>query len=94
VLKALGPHGVLINVARGSVVDEEALMTALCATGTIMSAGLDVFAREPHVPQALDRSWSMSRCCRMSARPRSTRATRWANCKSIISFPSPPAKGR
>ena len=52
VLKALGPDGVLINIARGSVIDEEALVTAL-RDRTILSAGLDVFAREPHVPQGL-----------------------------------------
>jgi lactate dehydrogenase-like 2-hydroxyacid dehydrogenase len=52
VLKALGPDGVLINVARGSVVDEAALITAL-RDGTILAAGLDVFAQEPQVPQAL-----------------------------------------
>lgn len=52
VLAALGPQGVLINVARGSVVDEVALVDAL-RNGTIMSAGLDVFADEPRVPQAL-----------------------------------------
>ena len=52
VFEALGPTGVLINVARGSVVDEEALVEAL-RNRTIMSAGLDVFADEPRVPQAL-----------------------------------------
>lgn len=52
VLKALGPRGVLINVARGSVVDEDALIAAL-KDGTIMAAGLDVFAKEPNVPAAL-----------------------------------------
>jgi lactate dehydrogenase-like 2-hydroxyacid dehydrogenase len=52
VLKALGPNGVLINMARGSVVDEPALIEAL-KSRTIYSAGLDVFANEPHVPKEL-----------------------------------------
>ena len=52
VLKALGPSGVLINVSRGSVVDERALIEAL-GTGTILGAGLDVYEDEPHVPAEL-----------------------------------------
>jgi lactate dehydrogenase-like 2-hydroxyacid dehydrogenase len=48
----MGPDGVLINVARGSVIDEQALVEAL-RSGTIRSAGLDVFENEPKVPQAL-----------------------------------------
>ncbi|HEV3161238.1 MAG TPA: 2-hydroxyacid dehydrogenase [Xanthobacteraceae bacterium] len=52
VLNALGPDGILINMARGSVVDEPALIKAL-AEKRVMAAGLDVFAKEPEVPQEL-----------------------------------------
>ena len=52
VLRALGPDGILINVSRGSVVDQQALIGAL-RSGTILGAGLDVYQDEPHVPQEL-----------------------------------------
>jgi len=51
-LKALGPNGILINIGRGSTVDEPALIEAL-QNRTIFAAGLDVFATEPKVPDAL-----------------------------------------
>ena len=52
VLAALGPDGILVNMARGSVVDQPALIKAL-QEKTIMSAGLDVYANEPNVPPEL-----------------------------------------
>lgn len=54
VLKVLGKKGVLINIARGKIVDEKALIDAL-ENGVIYGAGLDVFENEPDVPSALCR---------------------------------------
>ena len=52
VLEALGPDGVLVNIARGSLVDETALIEAL-RTGKILAAGLDVYEQRAERPEAL-----------------------------------------
>ena len=51
-LDALGPDGVIVNISRGGVIDETAMVERL-ADRRIAGAGLDVFAHEPHVPEAL-----------------------------------------
>ena len=52
VLRALGPKGILVNIARGSVIDEPAMVSVLLE-GALGGAGLDVFDKEPKVPDAL-----------------------------------------
>jgi hydroxypyruvate reductase len=74
VLAALGSKGYLINVARGSVVDEAALVQALQA-GTIAGAGLDVYEDEPNVPAAL---WAMPNVVLTPHMASATRETRQA----------------
>jgi lactate dehydrogenase-like 2-hydroxyacid dehydrogenase len=52
VLEALGPEGILVNISRGSIVDQDALISAL-RRGTLGGAALDVFEDEPNVPDSL-----------------------------------------
>jgi len=80
VLKALGPNGILVNMARGSVVDEEALIEAL-KNRTIYSAGLDVFANEPHVPKEL---MDMEHVCLFPHLGSSTEVTRAAMDNLVV----------
>jgi lactate dehydrogenase-like 2-hydroxyacid dehydrogenase len=54
-LQKLGPDGYLVNISRGSVIDQQALVAAL-ADKTIAGAGLDVYEKEPHAPDALTAS--------------------------------------
>jgi lactate dehydrogenase-like 2-hydroxyacid dehydrogenase len=74
VLAALGKKGTIVNIARGSIIDEPALVQALEA-GTIKAAGLDVFVDEPHVPKAL---WSMDNVVLLPHVGSATRETRQA----------------
>ena len=70
VLTALGPDGILINMARGSVVDEAALIKAL-QDKTILSAGLDVYRARARSAAGADRDGATSCCFPISARRRS-----------------------
>ena len=75
ILDALGPKGILVNVARGTIVDEPALVDAL-REGRLGGAGLDVFEDEPHVPEAL---WGMDQVVLQPHRraPRRKPAKQW-----------------
>lgn len=73
VLEALGPEGVLVNVARGSVVDTAALIAALAA-GRLGAAALDVCEGQPHVPEALRKSERVLLTPHMGSATHETRA--------------------
>lgn len=72
VLRALGPQGILVNIARGSVVDDAALVEAL-RSGELGGAGLDVFTDEPRVPAALLDMDNVSLMPHVSSNTRETR---------------------
>jgi lactate dehydrogenase-like 2-hydroxyacid dehydrogenase len=80
VLDALGPSGILINVSRGSVVEEDALVAAL-SEKRLGGAGLDVFAHEPDVPKTL---WSMDNVVLMPHQASATIETRRAMADLVL----------
>jgi lactate dehydrogenase-like 2-hydroxyacid dehydrogenase len=80
VLEALGPEGVFINVGRGTTVDEPALIRAL-SDGTIMAAGLDVFANEPEVPPELT---ALPNACLLPHVASASRSTRKAMADLMV----------
>jgi len=83
VLAALGKKGTLINIARGSIVDEPALVAALQA-GTIKGAGLDVFADEPHVPAPLLKMDNVVLLPHVGSATRETRQAMGDLCKANL----------
>jgi len=80
VMRALGPQGILVNVARGTVVDEAAMVKCL-QEGALGGAALDVFEEEPKVPEAL---WTMENVVLVPHIGSGTRETRAAMCKLTI----------
>src|SRR5215472_1314923 len=83
VLAALGKKGTLINIARGSIVDEPALVAALQA-GTIKGAGLDVFADEPHIPATLLKMDNVVLLPHVGSATRETRQAMGDLCKANL----------
>lgn len=81
VLDALGPRGILVNVSRGSVVDEAALIEAL-EYGSIAGAALDVFENEPEVPERLRRLANVLLTPHIGS---ATQATRQAMADLVVS---------
>jgi len=80
VMRALGPQGILVNVARGTVVDEAAMVRCL-QEGALGGAALDVFEEEPRMPEAL---WTMDNVVLVPHIGSATRETRAAMCKLTI----------
>ncbi len=83
VLAALGKKGTLINIARGSIVDETALVAALSA-GSIKAAGLDVFADEPRIPPELFTMGNVVLLPHVGSATRETRQAMGDLCKANL----------
>jgi lactate dehydrogenase-like 2-hydroxyacid dehydrogenase len=83
VLAALGAKGTIINIARGSIIDEAAMVDAL-ANGIIKGAGLDVFADEPNVPEALMRMDNVVLLPHVGSATRETRQAMGDLCKANL----------
>lgn len=94
VLRALGPRGYLVNVARGSVVDETALIAAL-QQGLIAGAALDVFENEPQVPEAVRALDNVVLTPHIGSATRATRGAMadlaFENLRAFFAGESPPA---
>ena len=86
VLDALGPRGIVINMSRGTVVDEAALIKAL-KERKIYSAGLDVFVNEPEVPKRISRDGQHRAVPAPRLGHRSTPGRRWSSSWSTTSWP-------
>ena len=83
VLAALGSKGTIVNIARGSIIDEPALVKAL-ADGTIKGAGLDVFADEPNIPPPLLAMDNVVLLPHVGSATRETRAAMGDLCKANL----------
>jgi len=92
VLAALGPEGILVNIARGSIVDEAALTKAI-ESGTIAGAGLDVFEFEPQISQALVESKRTILLPHIGSATEGTRNRMWQHMIEVLlaHFDMPPA---
>lgn len=96
-LALIGPDGILVNTARGAIVDQDALARAL-RTGRLAAAGLDVFAAEPAIPTALRDLPNCFVLPHLGSATRETRKAMWelaaSNVRSVLSNTDPPTPVR
>ncbi len=83
VLEALGPQGILVNISRGNIVDEAALVKAL-SDGRIFGAGLDVFENEPLVPHQLRESPRTILLPHIGSATHGTRTRMWQKMVDVL----------